>query len=227
MSWERVLEQSLNSLNPSYKEFLDKKEGYFPLEYLRAFEELPKSALKRILFGQDPYPRVQSAIGVSFIDGAVKSLWGQNGLSKEVNRATSLRNFIKMQLVAEGLLQEPTQEQIAKLDKSGLVESIFDLKDAFLREGVLLLNMALIFTNKDESRVHVQKFEPFVKALLNQLSGDGIELILFGKLALRVEQLLPKEHKFKIYKFAHPYNLGFIADPKVQEYFKNLKLIRV
>ena len=44
------------------------------------------------------------ANGYAFWDAAVNELWSDNGLSKAVNRATSLRNFIKMLLVTEGAL---------------------------------------------------------------------------------------------------------------------------
>ncbi|HAT31470.1 MAG TPA: uracil-DNA glycosylase, partial [Janthinobacterium sp.] len=53
---------------------------------------------------EGPYPRAASATGVCFMDGAVGALWSEAGLSKPVNRATSLRNFMKMLLLADGQL---------------------------------------------------------------------------------------------------------------------------
>jgi uracil-DNA glycosylase len=46
-------------------------------------------------------------------------LWSKTGFSKEVNRAASLRNWLKMMLVARGDLQEDySQAAIAAIDKS-------------------------------------------------------------------------------------------------------------
>jgi hypothetical protein len=40
--------------------------------------------------------------------------------------------------------------------------------------------MALVFTNKDESKKHIKAWLPFVKTLLFELNDRDIELILFG-----------------------------------------------
>jgi uracil-DNA glycosylase len=65
----------------------------------------PLDRVRYVLVGEGPYPRAESATGVCFMDGAVGDLWSEAGLSKPVNRATSLRNFMKMLLVADGQLQ--------------------------------------------------------------------------------------------------------------------------
>eukprot|EP01034_Spumella_vulgaris_P040220 gene40219-49737_t len=83
-------------------------DNYLPTE-LRLFAAfaLPLAQVRYVLVGEGPYPRAESATGVCFMDGAVKGLWSDEqggGLSKPVNKATSLRNFMKMLLVADGLL---------------------------------------------------------------------------------------------------------------------------
>ncbi len=127
-SWQEIIEYAYAGLRPEYREFLEKDEGYFPTckNFLNAFKTLPLHKTKYILLGQDPYPREQSASGYAFIDGAVKTLFSDKGFSKEVNKATSLRNFLKMLLVADGYLKadDVSQEAISKLDKSHLVNSI-------------------------------------------------------------------------------------------------------
>ena len=52
----------------------------------------PLEEVRYVLVGEGPYPREESATGVCFMDGAVRELWSTQGLSKPVNRATSLRN---------------------------------------------------------------------------------------------------------------------------------------
>jgi len=226
-SWELVLQKAYRALSPDYRAFLEKKEGYFPVDFLAAFGSLSRANTKAILFGQDPYPRRESAIGYAFIDGAVEGLFSPSGFSKPVNRATSLRNFLKMQLLAQGLLSPDnlSQSAISNVDKQGLIGTMESLRQNFEHEGILLLNTALIFTCKEETSLHVKMFKPFMRTLLSELSGDNKELILFGNLAKEVEKLLPTSHGYTLIKTLHPYNIGFIHDAKVQAYFAPKRLL--
>jgi len=69
-SWKGILEKALNALDDEYLEFLKTDNSYFPDQknFLNAFKTLPLEKTKYILFGQDPYPREESAIGYAFID---------------------------------------------------------------------------------------------------------------------------------------------------------------
>ncbi|MDR1976160.1 MAG: uracil-DNA glycosylase [Campylobacteraceae bacterium] len=228
-SWQGVIERAYGALDAEYRAFLEKNFDYFPDfdNFLNAFKSLPKDKTKAILFGQDPYPRVQSAIGYAFIDGAVKTLFSDKGLSREVNRATSLRNFIKMLLLSSGRLgyDELSQENIARLDKSGLINSIHELKENFEKNGVLLLNSALIFTSKDDTKKHAKAFRPFMRSLLGELADSGTELILLGSISKEIEQLLPPSHNFDLFYACHPYNIDFIGDKKVLARFSKMELL--
>ncbi|MDR1554944.1 MAG: uracil-DNA glycosylase [Campylobacteraceae bacterium] len=230
-SWQQSVLNAYMALDSKYRAFLEEDRGYFPdfSNFLNAFKTLPKNKTKAILFGQDPYPRQKSAIGYAFIDGNVKNIFSDKGLSKEVNRATSLRNFIKMLLLcAEKLtLESLTQENIAKLDKNKLIANIMELKDNFEANGILLLNTSLVFVNKDDTSFHVKAFEPFMRTLLSQLSNDKIELILFGNIAKEIKKLLPENHNFTLMQTCHPYNLEFITDKKVLDYFAPMNLLEL
>lgn len=228
-SWQGIIDNCLNSLDEEYLKFLHVNKEYFPNKqnFLNAFKTLPKENTKTILFGQDPYPREKSAIGYAFIDGMVEEIFSQNGFSKRVNRATSLRNFLKMQLKAEGFLGEDvSQGAIANLEKKGLITSIMDLKNNFEKEGILLLNRALTFTKKEDTFLHVKMYKPFVKTFLESLKDDKLELILFGNEAKSIEKLLPIEHNFTLIKTMHPYNVSFINDENVLNYFTCKHLVR-
>ena len=227
-SWQDIVKKSLNHLDDNYLDFLINDKSYFPNvdNFLNAFKTLPKEKTKYILFGQDPYPRINSAIGYAFIDGAVKNLWQEkNGLSKEVNKATSLRNFMKMLLVANGSLKEDTsKDAIDKLDKSTYIDSIMQLKNNFEDNGVLLLNTSLIFTNKEDSKHHVKMFKPFVKKFLEQIKDENITLILFGAMAKEIEKIeISKE--FDKFVCEHPYNTSFIINDEVKKFFHQMKLL--
>lgn len=223
-SWEPIVKKAYDELDNEYKEFLKSSTNYFP-DFDNMFNafSLPKENTKYILFGQDPYPRKESAIGYAFIDGAVKNMFSVDGLSKEVNRATSLRNFIKMCLVAQKLIsQEAKKEEIAKLDKSQFIDSIDQFKDNLLKNGVLLLNMGLVFEEKGKSRFHVKQWQPFIRSLLNQLKNEEIELILFGNISKEVDKF---DVGLKKHLFQHPYNVSFINNNAAQELFLPMKLL--
>ncbi len=226
-SWRGILKEALLSLDREYLEFLLKNEGYFPDidNFLNAFKTLSLQDTRYILFGQDPYPRKESATGYAFIDGRVKEIFSKNGLSKEVNRATSLRNFIKMLLFCSGCLKDDlSQNAIAKIDKSSLIQTMNELGKNFEKNGVLLLNSALIFTKKEESRYHIKAWKVFIQTVLCHLKDRDIELILFGGAAKDVLKLnCAKE--FGYYIFLHPYNVDFIKNSKVHWLFRPMNLL--
>ncbi len=227
-TWQNIINNALNSLDKEYLKYLQSWGDFFPDRdnFLNAFKSLDRKNTKAILFGQDPYPRQESATGFAFIDGLVEEIFTPTGFSKRVNRATSLRNFLKMQLKAGGYLTDDvSQEAIARLDKTNLISSIFDLRDNFHSQGTLLLNTSLIFTQKKDITKHMKNFKPFMKSLLESLKQREIELILFGNEAKKIEKILPKEHKFILFKAPHPYNVSFISDESVLKYFGQKRLL--
>jgi uracil-DNA glycosylase len=230
-SWQKIIQKCYDKLDIKYREFLEKDVGYFPNfdNFLNAFKTLPLEKTRYILFGQDPYPRKKSAIGYAFIDGLVEEIFCENGLSKRVNRATSLRNFTKMLLVASGDLDkdETTKEKIADLDKSDFIDNIMQLKSNFEKNGVLLLNTSLIFTDKKNTNLHVKEFKPFINELLKSISGFDIELILFGNAAKDMEKRFSCISGFKVFKTMHPYNVGFIKDSPTIEFFRPMNLLKI
>lgn len=224
-SWKPIVERAYGALDPQYRDFLESSTEYFPEKALmfNAFT-LPLEKTKYILFGQDPYPRRESAIGYAFIDGKVDKLFSEKGLSKEVNRATSLRNFMKMCLLLEGkLTNDLGQSAIALADKSDLIETVGELKDNFLREGVLLLNMGLVFTEKSKSRYHVKMWRPFMQSLLTQLQKREIELILFGNISKEIERF---DNALTLHRMEHPYNISFIHNKTAHKLFKPMALLK-
>ena len=227
-SWERLLSEAYNALDVNYREFLEEDKSYFPNKenYFNAFTTLPKNKIKYILFGQDPYPRVESAGGYAFIDSNVQNLFTSTGLSKEVNKATSLRNFIKMALVASKDLDmsDTSQDAITKIDKRKMINSITELRMNFEKNGVLLLNTALIFTDKKSSVNHVKAWKPFIQKLLLGLEKEQPKLILFGAHAKALKKQLSLEH-FETIELEHPYNHTFISNPKALELFAPMRLL--
>ena len=226
--WQEILQRAYESLAPEYRTFLETDVSYFPASshYFNAFTTLPRHKVKYILFGQDPYPRKESAGGYAFIDEKVQTLFSPTGLSKEVNRATSLRNFVKMALIAKGELQKDdlSQEAISQIDKHSLINSIEELRINFERNGILLLNTALIFTDKKSSTKHVKAWRPFIKTLLKELEEDAPKLILFGTHAKELKKRLSLE-KFETIEVEHPYNHSFVSNEKALKLFGSMHLL--
>ena len=226
-SWRGDIEAAWQALDPAYRERLIGKEGFIPdpPRIFNAFKTLPKDRVRYILFGQDPYPRRESATGHAFIDGAVGRLFSPTGLSKAANRATSLRNFIKMALVTDGRLDpiDTSQAAIAALPKEDLIETIDELRLNFERAGVLLLNAALVFEDKRASRRHAQAWRPFIRTLLSRLDEDT-ELILFGGIARQILDL-SEAQRFDRHILEHPYNHTFVTNPKAHRLFGPMRLL--
>lgn len=227
-SWKTLLSNAHSALDTEYQEFLEEDKSYFPAKskYLNAFKTLPRNKVKYILFGQDPYPRKESAGGYAFIDEKVETIFSDTGLSKEVNRATSLRNFIKMALLARKDLKEDDTSQMAisRVDKKPFIHSIEELRVNFEKNGVLLLNTALVFTDKKDSTKHVKAWRSFMQTLLKGLEEDAPTLILFGIHAKELKKRLSLE-KFDIIEMEHPYNTTFITNQKALSLFGNMNLL--
>lgn len=143
-SWQDCLQRGISQIDPDYlQQQLARAKEWLPgpEKMLNAFS-LPIDKVNYVLFGESPYPRSESANGFAFWDAAVQNLWSDTGLGKKVNRATSLRNILKMLLVAEGVINktDTSQEVIAKLNKNAFVQTNDELFGNFIRHGFLLLN---------------------------------------------------------------------------------------
>ncbi|AUH72959.1 uracil-DNA glycosylase [Legionella sainthelensi] len=222
--WKGILTNALESMDQDYLHQLMTTENWLPgKERLLTAFSLPLTKTQYILLGESPYPRKESANGYAFWDNSVGSLWSLNGLSKTVNRATSLRNIIKMLLKARGDLTEDTsQASIALINKDSLVQTANELFERMLQKGILLLNACLVYS---EGKVpyHARKWMPFMQSVFTQLAliKPDIQLILLGKIAKTTAL-----DKLSIGLIAeHPYNVSFITNPQVIHFFKSLDLL--
>ena len=106
-----VGETHLSASDFIYPLFVRHGNGRSPIASMPGIDQLfsafrrDRHNLRYILIGESPYPRAESANGIAFYDAAVNALWSETGLSKPVNRATSMRNIIKTALLAEGLIE--------------------------------------------------------------------------------------------------------------------------
>lgn len=223
--WHPILRRALALMDKNYLTSLSKDKTWLPGEenIFNAFK-LPLKNLKRILFGESPYPRKISANGYAFWDNAVDTLWSEKGLSKTVNRATSLRNFIKMLLLAENKSITSDKFCDKSFDKFCFVQTLPELFENMLDHGFLLLNATLVY-RQNKVREDAKYWQVFLQSILADIYKihPDTELILLGNFAKQIEPLI--ENPYHKIIAEHPYNLSFINNPVVLNYFRPLKLL--
>ena len=239
-SWRTVLLNGLRALSaadPAYLQALA-SDNFLPTQgrVLAAFDQ-PLEAVRYVLVGEGPYPREASATGVCFMDGAVNELWSAQGLSKPVNRATSLRNFMKMLMVADGLLapENTGGESVAvvaaraMLPGSRFIQTLPDLQRNLTDHGFLLLNAALVYRRDVPPVKEAKAWRPLLEAVLEALADrPGMPpptLVLWGRIAQWLEDL-PVVSRFPRSVAEHPYNLSFIQNQAMQSLFGPMHLLR-
>lgn len=227
-SWQNCLEQGLQLMDQDYLKNLHLTNNWIPgaTNIFNAFSQ-PVSRVKYLLLGESPYPRLASANGYAFWDAAVTNLWSPTGMSTSVNRATSLRNFLKMLLLAAGLISSTTltQEHISKINKNNLVQTSSELFNNLLNHNFLLLNASLVLSSA-KVKQEVQIWQPFLQQVVLFLTKNNpkIKFILFGKLAQTTAQNFPTTKTPPLYS-EHPYNYSFITNPEVLDFFRQFKLL--
>ncbi|RAM61446.1 uracil-DNA glycosylase [Herbaspirillum rubrisubalbicans] len=242
-SWHAALRAGLEAIqqaDPTYLGTLA-QDDYLPTEgrLFAAFQQ-PLDQVRYVLVGEGPYPRAASATGVCFMDGAVGSLWSDKGLSKQVNRATSLRNFMKMLLVADGRLQAGNTSgdalagiaAQAQADVQGTIQTLADLQDNLTAQGFLLLNASLVFRAHVAPLKDARAWKPFFETVLRALAEHGQAqhrplptLVLWGKIAEQLHSL-PLVEQFPRAVAEHPYNLSFIEHSGMQALFGAMQLLK-
>lgn len=229
-SWTECLQRGLAEIDPHYLKQLSHSKHWLPgpQKIFNAFS-IPLEKVNYVLFGESPYPRAESANGYAFWDAAVAELWSPTGMSKSVNRATSLRNILKMLLIAEGSLepQKATQDEIAKINKKPFVQTNEELFTNFINHGFLLLNATPVLQEGGAPQKDARAWHPFIQQLLNCLieKNPQVKFILFGRIANMIDQFLESPTIKKFYA-EHPYNISFITNEKVLNYFRPLHLLR-
>lgn len=233
-SWHRIIYESMaGNMDINYlSSLLD--GGFFPsIRTVFAPFKTPFYSVKFVLFGESPYPRVGSAIGLSFIDGEVSELWSEQGLSKKVNKATSLRNIIKTALVAEGLIDKHfTKDDIAKLDKSNLSKTMKDIEGSFISSGFLLLNASPILRENKSKKTIKNDFlqwSGFYSKILKELdlrdSASDSSIVLWGGIAKDIESIYNPVF-MKYIKMEHPYNISFISNQMAIDLFSKISIMK-
>ena len=242
VSWRPLLMQGLEAMMAATPHYLPQlaQDHYLPTEQrLFAAFALPLNKVKYVLVGEGPYPRAESATGVCFMDGAVGSLWSDEvggGLSKPVNKATSLRNFMKMLLVADRQLQlshtaGDAMAAVSAQARSGAGSHILTLADMqrkLTEQGFLLLNASLVFRSHVAPAKDAKAWLPFFETVMAGLAKQAATvptMVLWGKIAELLSKL-PVMKDFPQIVAEHPYNLSFIGNTTMHQLFQPMHLLR-
>jgi len=241
--WRPILQTGLVAMAQADQTYLSAlaQDDFLPDggRLFAAFSQ-PLDAVRFVLVGEGPYPRAESATGFCFMDGAVGELWSDTGLSKKVNRATSLRNFMKMLLVADGKLfaSKTAGDAVAEIARqartpgSPMIQRLADLQSNMQAHGFLLLNATLVYRPHVPPAKESKAWLPFVKTVLESLANHARTngkplptLVLWGKIAEKL-MAMPVSENFPKLVSEHPYNLSFIANSSMQDLFGSMHLLR-
>lgn len=232
--WRQILAESLSTLETSYLDELLQDSEWLPgVDRLLSAFQRDRSGVRYLLIGESPYPRHESANGIAFYDAAVDGLWSDQGLSKAVNRATSLRNIVKTALVAEGHLHKDadgkiTQQAIAELDKRDLVQTLAGLFANLERAGFLMLNATPVLHPGRKPAQEAGYWQEFLERLLTLIAANSaqrITLLLWGKIAKLVADM-PASKNYDKLVCEHPYNISFIDNPDMLKLFAEVRVLQ-
>lgn len=232
--WQPLLNEALKQLDTGYIAGLLSDNSWLPgVDNLLAAFRRDLHGVKYILIGESPYPRSESANGIAFYDAAVEDLWSDNGLSKAVNRATSMRNILKTALLAEGHVKTDaqgkiSQQSIADIDRNKLIQTMQELFTNLHRRGFLMLNATPVLHPQRKPAKEAVYWRDFLEQILILLADSlkqQVILILWGKIAETIEAF-PVSQRYRQLKCEHPYNISFIHNPLMQSLFAELKLLQ-
>ena len=110
-------------------------------------------------------------------------------------------------------------------DKKQFVQT----NDAFftnlIQHGFLLLNASLVLQESAPAK-DAKAWQPFIHEVLNCLfeKNPTVTLILLGRIANTIDELVNHMEIERLYA-EHPYNLSFITNPNVLQFFQPLHLL--
>ncbi len=130
----------------------------------QALKPNPPEKWKVVIFGQTPYPRVESATGIAMFDNAFHT-WTDPGFMK----CASMRNILKAALIwGHDISTDTSQKELPPLLAKHNVVPPAEWFQAVLSQGVLLVDASLTRSTDDSIPVaqHVDFWEPVAEAIV-------------------------------------------------------------
>jgi uracil-DNA glycosylase len=152
-------------------------------QVFRSFQECPADDLKVVFIGQDPYPQLNVADGISFSCG--------NTMKKEA----SLRYIHNA--IAKTVYQDKVQAKDLSADLT-----------PWANQGILMLNTSLT-TEIGKIGKHFSIWEPFTNYVLDMINSmdKSVIFVFLGKKAQEYEELISDKH-VKLYA-SHPASAAY------------------
>ncbi|MFB7948871.1 ADP-ribosyltransferase domain-containing protein [Kitasatospora phosalacinea] len=168
--WLPVLKRSIE-LNPAAASFIgpNRPQDVVPVRELtfQALKPNPPGKWKVVVFGQNPYPRPESATGIAMFDNTF-----QNWSDSQFGRVVSIRCIIKAAAMwKHGIPKKtPIADLRALLAQHGTVQPP-EWFQAMLTQGVLLLNAALTASSDASTSpaVHTKFWKPVVTRIVEEI----------------------------------------------------------
>lgn len=169
-TWAPLLLPTLESL-PDTATFLgpSRDKNIVPVRELtfQALKPNPPERWKVVVFGQNPYPRVESATGIAMFDNAFKD-WSDGRFGS----VTSIRCIIKAACMSKhGVEKATTVAALRTLLKQHQVVSPPEWFQAMLTQGVLLLNASLTASSDQAltTAQHTAYWKPVIEKTVEQI----------------------------------------------------------
>jgi uracil-DNA glycosylase len=91
-----------------------------------------------------------------------------------------------------------------------------------MQQGFLLLSASLVYS-PGKVNTHAKHWRRFMTVILHQLVHvkPCLKLVLLGRIANQI----PESGLFSTFKAEHPYNLSFITNPEVLDFFKPFNIL--
>ncbi|KAK2962347.1 putative TKL protein kinase [Blattamonas nauphoetae] len=152
-----------------------------------------------VIFGQDPYPREDSAMGVSFCDGRFRS-WAEPS-------SPSVRNLFKSVLINANHLR--TDSKVPELRQKMKEIEMINPYDWFFEtgsQGVLWLNTVLTLSEEESLEVRERFWAPVIDSIFTAIikskqdlpendTRRGVVFVLWGGTAKKLKSRIEKAKK--------------------------------
>ena len=167
--WYPVLKKVIED-QPNAAKFIGPSRGnnFVPVREMtfQALKAAPPHAWKCIIFGQTPYPRVESDTGVAFFDNAIEN-WDHPQFSK----TATMRCLMKAACNWEFGEQKRSVDDVRKILKDNEVVEPADWASAMLAQGALFINVGLTCHSNDElpKPKHAAFWKPVMEEIVNHI----------------------------------------------------------
>lgn len=196
-AWHDLLKDVVATMEPDFPKFVNEMTIPAAKDLFTAFKWTAPDNVSVVIFGQDPYPRRESAGGVSFCDFMINS-WNSP-------LPPSLRNIIKSVLISQNLATKSSKIDDLRKVLKNREEPKNWFKRLATKNGVLWLNSSLTFLSKDPQNLkeHADFWAPFLAKIIEILKEKRVVFVLWGSVAANLKDFCEGKNS-KIVMNSHP-----------------------